>query len=196
MTLYTATLMLLLVMDPIGNIPVFLAALVRVDPKRRKMIIMRELAIALLVLVFFLFFGRSILTQMHLSSSALGIAGGAILLILALKMIFPSYNLRQGGNVDEEPFIVPLAIHMVAGPASMAMIMLISTQHSGHDLRWLLALFIAWLASVIILVSSEFLRMILRERGIIALERLMGMLLLVLGVQMLLNGLQQFFHLQ
>jgi multiple antibiotic resistance protein len=85
---------------------------------------------------------------------------------------------------------------MVAGPASMAMIMLISTQHSGHDLRWLLALFIAWLASVIILVSSEFLRMILRERGIIALERLMGMLLLVLGVQMLLNGLQQFFHLQ
>lgn len=195
MTLYSATLTLLLVMDPLGNIPMFLAILNSVNPKRRQKIILRETFIAFIILVIFLFFGKYILAGMHISEPALSVAGGIILFLIAIRMIFPHEQNGRSPKQVGEPFIVPLAIPFVAGPSTMTIVMLLANQQPNHIGLWLLALTIAWLICTVILVFAENLRKILGERGLLAIERLMGMILTTMAVQMFLNGIQQFFHL-
>ena len=193
MTLYSAAITLILVMDPLGNIPLFLSVLSHVNPKKRKRIILRETFIAFIILTLFLFFGQYILEGMHISQPALQIAGGIILFLIAIRMIFPHHEESKTRQLGE-PFIVPLAVPLVAGPSTMAMVMLLANQ-APHDIwRWFAALFIAWLLSTIILVFADFLRKILGERGLTAIERLMGMILTTMAVQMLLSGLEQFLH--
>ncbi|OGT53994.1 MAG: hypothetical protein A3E84_02015 [Gammaproteobacteria bacterium RIFCSPHIGHO2_12_FULL_42_13] len=194
MTLYTATITLLLVMDPLGNIPVFLSVLSHIDRRKRKRIILRETFIAFIILTIFLFFGQYILEGMHISQPALAIAGGIILFLIAIRMIFPHAE-ETRARETAEPFIVPLAIPLIAGPSTMAMVILLASHSPQHIYLWFLALFIAWLISTIILVCADFLSKILGIRGLTAVERLMGMILTTMAVQMLLSGLQQFFHL-
>lgn len=194
MTLYTATITLILVMDPLGNIPVFLSTLNSVKPSRRQLIILRETFIAFIVLTTFLFFGKYILQGMQISEPALGIAGGIILFLIALRMIFPHENDHHSTKQASEPFIVPLAIPLIAGPSTMTVVMLMATQQPRHIWLWMLALAIAWLISTMILVFAEKLRKIFGERGLIAIERLMGMILTTMAVQMFLTGIAQFFH--
>jgi MarC family membrane protein len=195
MNLYTATITLILVMDPLGNVPMFLSILNSANPPRRKWITLRETFIAFIILLGFLFFGQYILQSMQISQPALGIAGGIILFLIALRMIFPQegdpYRTKQIG----EPFIVPLAIPLVAGPSSLAFVMLLATQAPNHIWLWALALALAWLVCTIILVFADLLRKILGERGLTAIERLMGMILTTMAVQMFLTGIQQFFNL-
>jgi multiple antibiotic resistance protein len=192
MTVFSAALLLFLVMDPFGNIPFFITALKNVDPQRHKKVIVRELAIALFVLVLFLFFGQYILKLLQISEPALTAAGGIILFLIALKMIFPT----PGGVFEEhlagEPFIVPLAIPYVAGPSALASVLLIMSREPGRWFQWLIALFLAWLCSGIIIFLSGGLRRYLRQRGLVAMERLMGMILTTIAVQMLLTGIKQF----
>lgn len=195
MTLYSATLTLLLVMDPLGNIPAFLTILNSVNPHRRKRIILRELFIAFLILTAFLFFGKYILEGMHISDPALSVAGGIILFLISIRMIFPHEENDKRSKSVGEPFIVPLAIPLVAGPSTMTMVMLLTNQEPDLIGLWFLALFIAWIICSIILVFAENLRKILGERGLIAIERLMGMILTTMAVQMFLTGIAQFFHL-
>jgi len=195
MTLYTATITLFLVMDPLGNIPMFLAALNNVNPERRRQIILRETFIALLILLFFLFFGKYILEYMQISEPALGIAGGIILFLIAIRMIFPHEESNQEAKPRAEPFIVPLAIPLIAGPSTMTIVMLLATTSPQHLGLWASALFLAWIPCTIILVFADFLRKILGERGLTAIERLMGMILTTMAIQMFLTGIQQFFHL-
>jgi multiple antibiotic resistance protein len=197
MTLYTAAITLFLVMDPLGNIPIFLSVLNSVDPKRRKIIILRETIFALLILTGFLFFGKYILEGMQISEPALGIAGGIILFLIAIRMIFPSGGdeAHPSSKSHTEPYIVPLAIPLVAGPSTMAVVMLLANQHPNHIWLWMLALFIAWIPSAIILVFADYLRKILGERALTAIERLMGMILTTMAVQMFLSGVQRFFNL-
>lgn len=195
MSLYTATITLILVMDPLGNIPMFLSVLNKVAPDRRKKIILRETFFAFIILIAFLFFGHTILNGMQISDPALSIAGGIILFLIAIRMIFPQDETESTKQLTE-PFIVPLAIPLVAGPSTMTMVMLLGNQHPEQMPVWLLALFIAWLTTTIILVFADVLRKILGERGLIAIERLMGMLLTTMAVQMFLTGINQFFHLE
>jgi multiple antibiotic resistance protein len=195
MTLYTAAITLLLVMDPLGNVPMYLSILNSVNPNRRKYIILRESCIALLILTIFLFFGKYILKGMQISESALSIAGGIILFLIAIRMIFPHEEHDKRSKPLGEPFIVPLAIPLVAGPSTMTMVMLLANQSPQHLSLWMLALFIAWLISTIILVFADYLRKILGDRGLTAIERLMGMILTTMAVQMFLTGVQAFFHL-
>jgi multiple antibiotic resistance protein len=195
MNLYTATITLILVMDPLGNIPVFLSVLNSVPLKRRRMIVLRETFIAFLILLLFLFFGKYILASMQISGPALSIAGGIILFLIALKMIFPVEETPKRSTQNAEPFIVPLAIPLVAGPSALAFVMLLANQAPDHLWVWAMSLFIAWLFCTIILVFADFLRKILRERGLIAIERLMGMILTTMAVQMFLTGVHEFFHL-
>ena len=138
MTIYSAAIMLFLVMDPFGNIPIFLSVLSHVNPGQRGKIIVRELLIALIFLIFFLFFGKYILAGMHITEPALGIAGGTILFLIAIKMIFPAANSSFMNEEDsqDDPLIVPLAVPMVAGPSSMAMVILLSTQYPDQLLTW------------------------------------------------------------
>lgn len=196
MSLYTATITLILVMDPLGNIPVFLSVLNSVNPQRRKLLILRETFIAFLILTAFLFFGKHLLEGMRISEPALGIAGGIILFLVAIRMIFPVEENNKPTKAVSEPFIVPLAIPLIAGPSTMTMVMLLANQAPQHLRLWLLALFLAWLFCTIVLVFADFLRKILGDRGLTAIERLMGMILTTMAVQMFLTGVSAFFHIK
>lgn len=188
MTLYSATITLLLIMDPLGNIPLFLSTLKAVDRKRRKWIILRESFIAFIILVLFLFFGQYILEGMHISQPALSISGGIILFLISIRMIFPHNDQDGAGKPPVEPFIVPLAVPLIAGPSTMTMVMLLASQAPYDMSRWFIALFAAWFITTVILVFADNLRKILGERGLIAIERLMGMILTTMAVQMFLSG--------
>ena len=194
MTLYSATITLLLVMDPLGNIPLFLSILNAVKPARRKMIILREASIALLILSLFLLFGHYILDGMHISQPALSISGGIILFLIAIRMIFPQEDENKKTKATSDPFIVPLAIPLIAGPSTMATVMLLARQAPYDMPSWFAALLIAWSITTAVLVSADALRKILGERGLTAIERLMGMVLTTMAVQMFLSGLEQFLH--
>jgi len=193
MEIISAATLLFLVMDPLGNIPIFLSVLEDVAPERRTRVLIRELLLAFVVLVVFLFFGQYVLGFLQLSQHSIRIAGGIILFLIALKMVFPVK--RSAHAVEEiqgEPLLVPLAIPMVAGPSAMAIVMLMATNNPDRMMDWLLALFIAWLLSSLILVSANGLKRFLGQRGLVAMERLMGMLLIALAVQMLLEGISAY----
>ena len=178
-------------MDPLGNIPVFLSVLKGVPPERRRLVLAREIAFAYLVLLFFFLIGEYILRFLGLQQEAVSIAGGIVLFLIALRMIFPGERPLSGDALEGEPFLVPLAIPLIAGPSALATLLLL--QRSGASRGGLLlALTIAWMVSAVLLLSSTFLYRVLRERGLIALERLMGMLLVMVAVQMLLNGIRTF----
>lgn len=188
MTTLSAALLLFLILDPLGNIPVFLSLLKPLSAKRRRWVLARELLIALAVLFIFLWSGRYVLEAMHLRQESVSIAGGIVLFLIGLKMIFPSPEGMFGDTGDGEPFIVPMAIPLVAGPSGMAAVMLFSTQYPDRMLDWSLALALAWFGTAIILFSATSLYKLLGKPVLIAVERLMGMLLVAISVQMLLDG--------
>lgn len=192
MTTLSAALLLFLVMDPLGNIPLFMTTLNKVDPARQRKVVLRELVIALIALVAFLFLGRYLLSVLHLTETALTTAGGIILMIIALKMIFPRRDNSLQVDVEGEPFIVPLAIPYVAGPSAMATALLMMSSEPARWPEWLLAVFAAWFASAVIIYFASYFAKFLGEKGLIAIERLMGMLLITVAVQMLLNGIAEF----
>lgn len=196
MTIFSATMTLFLVMDPIGNIPAYLAILSPVDAQRRAKIILRESLIAFITLAIFLFAGNDVLEAMNISEPALDISGGIILFLIAIKMIFPpengGTNLRERDRPLGEPFIVPLAIPLVAGPSALTTVTLLGSQEPQHMLQWFIALVIAATVSTLILLFASQLRKLLGQKGIIAMERLMGMILTTLSVQMFLNGIEAY----
>jgi multiple antibiotic resistance protein len=190
MTVVSAAVLLFLVMDPLGNVPFFLSALARVEPARQRTVIVRELLIALAVLVLFLFAGRYVLDLLHITEPALGLAGGVILFLIALRMIFPTPERPLQEDVADEPFIVPLAIPYVAGPSALATELLLMSREPERWSEWLIALVAAWLVSSVIIFSASGLRHYLGPKGLIAVERLMGMVLVAVATQMLLSGLR------
>ncbi|MGY5450874.1 YhgN family NAAT transporter [Agarivorans sp. MS3-6] len=194
MDMLSAAVMLFLIMDPLGNMPVFLSMIKHLDPKRRRIVLLRELVFALSVMFAFLFAGEQILGFLNLRQEAVSIAGGVILFLIALKMIFPQPGGVAGLAAGEEPFLVPMAIPMIAGPSVLASLMLLANQDSSRMLDWSLALLLAWGISVVIFLSSGVLLRILGEKGLKAMERLMGMLLIMLAVQMFLDGIADYWQ--
>lgn len=190
----SAAVTLFLVMDPIGNVPVFNAILSNLDEKRRTRVVARELLIALFILLSFLLAGNAILAFLGLSQSSLNIAGGVLLFIISLRMIFPAPQNSDDETVDDDPFIVPLAVPLTAGPSTIAVLLLLSSNQPDRMVEWSLALFMAWLGATVILLSSPQLLKIIGKRGSRALERLMGMVLVILATQMLLNGIRDFIE--
>jgi multiple antibiotic resistance protein len=187
----TAAATLFFVMDPLGNIAIFNGVLSRFPPRRRAQITARELVIALVIMLVLLFAGTAILNFLGLTQPSLNIAGGVLLFIIALRMIFPGAAGEVATDKDE-PFIVPLAMPMVAGPSTIAILLLLSSTEPERIWEWCTALVIAWAATTLILTASPFLLRVLGDRGLRALERLMGMLLVLLATQLLLNGVQEF----
>ncbi|CAB5702599.1 MarC family membrane protein [Aeromonas dhakensis] len=184
--------MLFLIMDPLGNLPVFLSILRHIDPKRRRKVMMRELLFSLVIMMAFLFVGQQILNFLNLRQEAVSIAGGIILFLIAIKMIFPSEGGVTGLAAGEEPFLVPMAIPMIAGPSILASLLLLANQEPTRMADWSLALLMAWGASAVILMFYEVFNKLLGERGLTAVERLMGMLLVMISVQMLLDGVHHY----
>jgi MarC family membrane protein len=188
----SAVVILLLVMDPIGNIPLFVSLLRQVEPARRTQVILRECAIAFAVLLVFVFFGAAILGVLGLSDPSLTIAGGVILFLIALRMIFRRPEGVFGDTVSGEPFIVPLAIPSIAGPAAIATVMLLVSRAPQRLLEWCVAVSVAMLVTVALLVSADRLAKLAGEQGLLAFERLMGLILTAIAVEMLLRGIETF----
>ena len=189
MSVVSAAILLFLILDPLGNVPLFLSLLKELPPSRRRVVLVRELLIALGVLLVFLFGGQYLLALMHLRQESVSIAGGIILFLIGLKMIFPQKEGIFGDVPEGEPFIVPMAIPAVAGPSGMAAVMLMANSDPGRMAEWTLALFLAWFATAVILFFSTYLYKLLGIRVLVAVERLMGMLLVALSVQMFLDGI-------
>jgi multiple antibiotic resistance protein len=194
MTLVSAAVLMFFVMDPLGNVLLFLSALKRVDPARSRFIIVREMLIALAIMIVFLFAGRYILDLLHVSRAALTAGGGFILLLIALRMIFPTSERSLREEVEGEPFVVPLAVPYTAGPSLLATELLFMSREPERWPVWLGAVVLAWCASAVILYFASNLGKLLGEHGLTAVERLMGMLLVIVGVEMLMAGAAEYLR--
>lgn len=194
MEILSTAFLLFLVLDPVGNIPAFLAVLNNVPPEKHWKIILREMLIALVALILFLVLGRYILAALRVSYGSLGAAGGIILFLIALRMVFPVPKGALPEDVDGEPFIVPLAIPLIAGPAAMATLMLLMARDPANWPQWLAALLLAWGTSGVILLVAERLARLLGKRTLSAIERLMGLILTAVAVEMLINGIGQAYQ--
>ena len=192
MTILSAALLLFLILDPLGNVPVFLSVLKPLPPHRQRGVLVRELLIALAVLMAFLWGGKYALELMHLRQESVAIAGGIVLFLIGIRMIFPRPEGLLGELPDGEPFIVPLAIPLIAGPSGMAAVMLMGSNEPHRLGEWSLALLLAWAATAAILLCAPLLYRLLGRRALSAVERLMGMLLVAISVQMLLDGLSAY----
>ena len=189
MTIISIAASLFLLMDSIGNVPIFISILKEISPSRQKTIILRELLIALFIIIAFYFLGNYLLGFLGISQQAVLISGGIILFIIGIKLVFPPHE-KTGDEhkTSKEPFLVPLAVPLVSGPAVLATVMLYS--HQGLPFWNVIGgILIAWAATTIILLSSLPLKRVLGERGLIACERFTGLVLIMLAVQMFLNGL-------
>jgi len=179
-------------MDAVGNIPLYISLLKRVKPHRQRIVILREMVVALFIIIAFGMAGEKLMRVLNITQPTIQIAGGIILFILCLKMIFPGEKDSDASlsNTDE-PFIVPLAVPLVAGPAVLAAVMIYWQREPNH---WIMigSIGIAWIFSLFILLSSSFLQKILGWRGIIAIERLMGLVLILIAIQMFLSGVGAF----
>ena len=191
-TFASALILLLLVTDPLGNIPIFVAALRAVPPKRKPMVILRECLIAFTILLLFMFFGNRFMDTLGLSDVSLQIGGGVILFLIALRMVFPVPEGIFGTSPGGEPFIVPLAIPALAGPSALATVLLLVSHDPSRLFEWIAALAVAITVCALVLVFSEQLQRRLGERAVIAFERLMGLILTAISVEMILKGIRTF----
>ena len=190
-TFLSATILLLLITDPVGNIPVFANALKHVPPERRPKVILREILIAFGLLLTFMFVGEGFLRVMNLSELSLQIGGGVILFLIALRMVFPS----QGVEIDDvvtEPLIVPLAIPAIAGPSALATVLLLVSQQPDKRMEWIGALCVTMIISAVVLVSAERILRVIGNRLVVAVERLMGLVLISVAIEMMLRGAKTF----
>ena len=194
MSIASAALLLFLILDPLGNIPVFLSLLRSLPPRRQRIVLARELLIALVVLMLFLWGGKYALELMHLREESVSIAGGIVLFLIGIRMIFPPPEGLMGEMPEGEPFIVPMAIPLVAGPSGMAAVILMGSNDPSRLGDWSLALMIAWAATAAILFSATYLYKWLGQRALVAIERLMGMLLVAISVQMLMDGIAAYLQ--
>lgn len=192
MSFSSVVVILLLVMDPVGNIPLFVSLLREVADERRTRVIVRECAIAFVILLAFMFCGNFLLDVLALSDASLNIAGGVILFMIAIRMVFRGREAIFGDELKGEPFIVPLAIPAIAGPAAVATVILLMSRAPERQAEWIAALSIAIIVTLALLVSADRISTRIGERGVLALERLMGLILTAMAVQMLLRGIEAF----
>ncbi len=192
MDVFSAAVMLFLIMDPLGNLPIFASILRHIEPKKRRRVLIRELIFALVIMLLFLFAGEAILSFLNLRSESVSIAGGIILFLIAIRMIFPQPGGVVGLAAGEEPFIVPMAIPLMAGPSVLAALILLAHTDSSRMMDWTIALLAAWGASAVILLFYKVFTKVLGEKGLTAVERLMGMVLVMISVQMFLDGIASY----
>lgn len=190
-TFVSATILLVLITDPVGNIPVFANALKHVPQVRKLRVILREISIAFFLLLTFMFVGEGFLRIMNLSELALQIGGGVILFLIALRMVFPPPAQAEAEQL-EEPLIVPLAVPSIAGPSALATVLLLVSQQPEKRLEWIAALCVTMLLSAIVLVSAERIQRVIGTRVVTAIERLMGLVLVSVAIEMLLRGIRTF----
>ena len=193
-TFLSALVLLLLVLDPLGSLPVFIAVMRNVAPERRTRVALRESALAFAALVFFMLTGQWFLTLMRLSERSLEVAGGVILLIIAMRMIFASGGeIYASDGQGREPLIFPLAVPLLAGPSAMATVLLLASRQPERLLAWIGALTVAMLFSAAVLIGADRIRKWIGSSMVSAIEKLMGLVLTAIAVEMILAGLKRYF---
>jgi MarC family membrane protein len=192
-TFLSAFILLLLVLDPFGSLPIFIPVMRTVSPQRRALVALREVAIAFAVLCVFMFFGEAFLRVMRLSERSLEVAGGVILLMVAIRMIFNQGSGVYGVPDGREPFIVPLAVPLLAGTSAMATVLLLASRQPDRVAEWVGALACAMAVSGAVLLGSDRLRHWLGDSVVSAMEKLMGLVLTAIAVEMILAGLKRYF---
>jgi multiple antibiotic resistance protein len=190
--IFSTAVLIFFILDPFGSVPLLLSILKNIDKKRHSKIIIREMLIGLAILVVFLFFGEQFLNLFHLQPQAISIPGGIIYFVISLKMIFPGPNGEDlfATKKGDEPLVVPIAIPMIAGPGALATLLVLAKTNAEHSGALFISLLLAWAFAVLVLLCSPQLYKILKEKGLSALERLMGMLLLIMSVQMFIDGIR------
>ena len=189
----SAFVLLLLVLDPLGSLPIFIPIMRDVPKQRRRWVAMREVGIAFGVLFFFMFFGNGFLRVMHLSERSLEVAGGVILLMVAIRMIFSHEGGVYGTTEGKEPLIFPLAVPLLAGPSAMATVLLLASRQPDRLLDWVAALTAAMAVSGAVLMLCDRIRRLLGDSVVSAIEKLMGLVLTAIAVEMVLAGLKRYF---
>jgi MarC family membrane protein len=192
-TFGSALVLLLLVLDPFGSLPIFISVLRGVPRERRTRVAVREVSIAFGVLLAFMFAGRGFLDLMHLSERSLEVAGGVILLIIAIRMIFASGGEIYATDGQREPMIFPLAVPLLAGPSAMATVLLLASRQPDLITQWVGALTLAMVVCGVVLLAAERIRKLLGTPMVSALEKLMGLVLTAIAVEMILAGLKRYF---
>lgn len=191
MSLLSVTLVLFLIMDPVGNISSYLSLVKEISPSRQRIVLIREMGIALIAMLAFNFLGEFIFYFLEVSETTVRLASGVILFLIAIKILFPSTNGLRSNLPKGEPFIVPLAIPLIAGPSLLATIMLYAHLEPSQPIM-LEAILIAWLCAFIVLLFAPFLHRMLGNNGLIACEKLMGMVLVIMAIQRFMEGIQLF----
>jgi len=189
----SALILLLLVLDPLGGLPIYIPIMNSVPKERRRRVALREASIAFAVLLGFMFAGEAFLRVMHLSERSLEVAGGVILLMVAIRMIFGAEGGIYGTPEGREPFIFPLAVPLLAGPSAMATVLLLASRQPERVMTWVLALTVAMTISGVVLLACERIRRLLGDSVVAALEKLMGLVLTAIAVEMILAGLKRYF---
>lgn len=190
--LLSLVFLLLLLFDPIGNVVIFSSLLQPFPPKRRRIILIREGCIACLTLIIFVFSGDWVLKSLRLSSDALEITGGLMLFMIGVRMVFPTGGHSLVTSLDREPMIVPIAIPLIAGPASLAAVLLASRQENQIG-PMIMAIIIASVINIMVLVFGERLSKLFGQTGMEAMARLLGLALTTMAVQMVLSGIKNAF---
>jgi multiple antibiotic resistance protein len=194
MTLLTAIFTLFLVMNPIGNAITCIALLRNIQGRRRIYVLVRESLVAMCILLVFLFCGRYLLAVLQIQEPVLSIAGGVVLFMIAIKMVFQSSEGMFGGTGQEEPLVVPIAVPMLAGPSAIAVVLLLASKDPARMGEWIVAVVTVCLVAIPILVAGDRLGRLIGERGALAVEKLMGILLTVLSIQLLLSGVEDYLR--
>ncbi|MBS0585771.1 MAG: MarC family protein [Verrucomicrobia bacterium] len=185
MSILGSAFSLFLVYNVMGNLPFYIAILKPYDAKRQKIILIREMLIALGILFLFGYAGDSILHFLGITKGIIGVAGGILLFLISLTMIFPKHT--TGGIPEHEPFIIPIATPCMAGPGSISAVMLLA-ETLGSPMEVALVIFLAWLPSLAILLVASYIRYLVGEKGLIAFERFGGLLIALIAVQMISSG--------
>ena len=190
MDFFATTLLLFIVLDPLGNIPIYLSQLKVVPEQRRRRVVLRELVIAYLVLLCFFFDGSGFMKLLSLDIASVNIAGAVILFLIALRMALPIQEGVPDSVSSHEPLIVPLAVPAMAGPGALSVVLLLREANPDASMTLFAAMTAAWLISAVILSSASYLQRVLRDEGILAMERLMCMVLVIISIQMFLDALR------
>ncbi len=193
-TFLSALVLLLLVLDPFGSLPIFISIMRNVAPERRTRVALRESALAFAVLLAFMGAGQTFLSLMRLSERSLEVAGGVILLIIAMRMIFASgAEVYAGDGKSREPLIFPLAVPLLAGPSAMATVLLLASRQPERLFDWIAALTVAMAVSALVLLGADRIRKWIGSSMVSAIEKLMGLVLTAIAVEMILAGLKRYF---
>ncbi len=190
-SIISTAILLFFILDPFGNVPLLLSILKNIDKEKHHFIIIRETFIGLIILLVFLFFGEEFLSIFHLETHSITIAGAIIFFIISLKMIFPDATTELfSSKKGEDPLVVPIAMPMISGPAAIATLLVLSKTNPNETSNLFLSLLLAWFLSSLVLFFSPLLYKVFKTKGLNALERLMGMLLLIMSVQMFVDGIR------